>query len=161
MAEPGGATPLHFAVLHPRCDVELVSWLVENGADVNQSTQSDVTPLLCACYVQFEGAARLLLECCATAGVAENSTTGVTPLHALGILGGSEDENVYEYWRPEGMCTGLPGAHTPISYCRSPHRLTNSRHLHSFLPYRLRYRVTPFLPGHAQPLPRCHGHAKS
>ena len=79
---PYGGSALHWAAGQGRLDV--CTWLVEHGADVNLATQYGaqlgVTPLHCAAWMDRIDVARLLVEHGADV-TARDATHGGTPRH--------------------------------------------------------------------------------
>jgi uncharacterized protein len=75
----GGLAPLHFAARQGH--IEAVQTLVNAGADINQRTADQTTPLLIAIVNGHFDVARLLIDRGADAKLA--SENGVTPLYAV------------------------------------------------------------------------------
>ena len=73
-----GFTPLHGAILF-RCDPEIVTTLIEAGAQINAQTDNGETPLYCAAFENQPESAGLLLEAGAQIELANKK--GHTPLY--------------------------------------------------------------------------------
>ena len=80
-----GETPLHWALRHIQCDVDMTRFLIESGANVNAADEDGITPLHWAAAKRRFTEAKLLVD--SGAHVNARDPHGYTPLHQVAQVG--------------------------------------------------------------------------
>lgn len=113
--DASGDTPLCLEASYGR--VSLIAFLLDQGADVNETGYHGITPLAAACHSGKFEAAKLLLERGADPNIADND--GETPLHHI-IMWCPEQFELFQLVVESGGATDVltSDGRTLLEFCR-------------------------------------------